>query len=253
MSLKRIVPNFITLLNLLSGSLAVILTMEGQELLAVLLIVLAAIFDFLDGFSARALKAYSQLGKELDSLADLISFGLAPSLLIYQRVSSLLATLPQESLPTIPRVLLSFSPLIITICSALRLALFNIDTNQKKSFTGVPTPAAALWVALFIHYTHFSETLTPLTSNPLFYPFASIVIALLLVVKIEMFSLKIESLKYRDSATQYNFLIISALLLPLSIIWGEVWSLWPLLVLTLYPLYNIVKSLSTAGRESKTP
>jgi len=239
MGIKKYIPNTITLLNLFCGTLAVIFGLKGWQLFSVYLILSAAIFDFLDGFSARLLKAYSPIGKELDSLADLVSFGLAPSILIYYRYTSFLGSYSNEKLSPLLIGAIAFIPLLITLASALRLAIFNVDTRQTTSFIGVPTPANAILIAMFTHYTVFNSSLDFIYNNLLFYPIVSIVLSYLLVSNIPMFSLKFKSLKYSDNKLRYHFGIFAlALLLPV-IIYQEKWSLWLFMVFVSYILFNI--------------
>ena len=134
MKIIKHIPNTITSMNLLCGVLGVIFTFQGALDLAFYLMILASVFDFLDGFSARMLKAYSPVGKELDSLADLISFGLLPALMIHRRLVEGGMT-----------GFWIYVPVIICIFSALRLAKFNVDDRQSENFLGLPTPACAMW------------------------------------------------------------------------------------------------------------
>ncbi len=171
----------ITLLNLLSGSVAVIYAAQGAYYAAWMLCILAAVFDFFDGFAARALGAYSEIGKELDSLCDCVSFGLAPAvaLMTFYRGAG--------DYPSI----LGYIPLAVVACSALRLAKFNLDTRQTRSFLGLPTPACGLLTV--------SLTACPpaFLSKVWFIPVVSAVLAFLLVSEIPMFSMKSFSPKHR--------------------------------------------------------
>ncbi|MBM3419567.1 MAG: CDP-diacylglycerol--serine O-phosphatidyltransferase, partial [Bacteroidetes bacterium] len=137
--MKRHIPNLITLLNLASGFTAVIFIMHGDILTASWVLVAALFFDFADGLAARLLKAWSELGKELDSLADVVSFGVAPGLLVY--------TLAGDSAPQWARILLSA---MLPVLAALRLAKFNTDPDQKDSFVGLPSPAAAIAIITLV-------------------------------------------------------------------------------------------------------
>jgi len=143
------IPNLITLLNILSGSIAVLLAIENDSNLTIsaYLIGISAILDFLDGMTARLLHSYSEIGKQLDSLADLISFGFAPTAILFQMLKS--SQKIQEfsiRLPFLDILILS-SSILIVMFSALRLAKFNVDTRQTDSFVGLPTPACAIMVA----------------------------------------------------------------------------------------------------------
>ncbi len=138
--IRKQIPNAITLMNLLSGSLAVIFVLGGNVPVAAMLLALSAVFDFFDGFIARLLGVSSGLGRELDSLADVISFGLAPSLFLFE----LLRHNPGSPFSGMAQELLPYSALLIAAFSAYRLAVFNLDTRQHNSFIGLPTPANAI-------------------------------------------------------------------------------------------------------------
>ena len=145
----RNIPNLFTLLNLLSGAIAIILSFEGRNnvVLASYFIYTAAIFDFFDGFAARALKASSPIGKELDSLADMVSFGIAPSMILFQLIKNSMQVKQFAFAMPIGDVLQLLAPLLIAAFSAIRLAKFNIDKRQTEVFLGLATPACAMLVA----------------------------------------------------------------------------------------------------------
>lgn len=148
MKITRHIPNALTCTSLAFGFYAAILGLSGHYFAAMIAIFIAAIFDFSDGFAARLLKAYSPLGKELDSLADLISFGVAPGMMLFRFVDDLLYTL---SWNVWPHKLFLLAAFIIPVLSALRLAKFNIDTRQTTSFLGLPVPAHAIfWSSLIV-------------------------------------------------------------------------------------------------------
>jgi len=238
MGLKRHIPNTITLLNLLCGTIAVIFALKGWQLFAIYLILIAAFMDFLDGFSARMLKAYSNIGKELDSLADLVSFGLAPSILIYYRFSSFLSYDINSGVNSLWIELLSFTPLVITLASALRLAIFNIDTRQTKSFIGVPTPANAILIAMFMHFTLHNSAFDGIYNNYWFFPLVSLLLSYLLVCSVPMFSLKVKSLKYKDNKRLFLFLLISLIFMIVIFASGSQWSLALFILFANYILFN---------------
>ena len=195
--MKKHIPNFITCLNLFSGCVAVFLAFEGNYLYAFLFILLSAIFDFFDGFAARLLKAYSPMGKELDSLADMVSFGLAPGALVF---SLLTKTWINEWVP--------FMAFLIPVFSGLRLAKFNIDTRQTTSFIGLPVPANAIfWAGIVYSYSLF------LTNNVLLLFTLIGVFCYLLVSEIPMFSLKFKNVTWKDNQSQFIFLIGCAFIL----------------------------------------
>ncbi len=203
---RIIIPNVVTSLNILCGTLAIYITLSTPEDIykASFLIFLASIFDFLDGFLARLLKAQSEFGKQMDSFADLVSFGLAPTFLIFTLLKS-----------STDSKILPFAAFIIIVLSALRLAKFNI-TNQKIKFSGMPTPALAIFAASLplIFWAHSNETHTFLSvlHNKYFLLTATIIMSLLLVSKIEMLSLKFSNFKIRENIARYTLLLISVIL-----------------------------------------
>ena len=207
MRLTKYLPDTITCLNLLSGSVAVIFAFSDDFDMALVMIVLAAVFDFLDGLAARVFHAYSDLGKELDSLADTVSFGLAPSLILYNYLAGFTSVIH-------PYV--CYIPLLIAAFSALRLAKFNLDTRQSESFLGLPVPASALFAASLAafagHYEHIANTFL---ANNWVIPSVSIILSALLVSELPMFSMKLKTLKWKDNAQRFTFLCI---IIPAAVI-----------------------------------
>lgn len=205
-NIRKHIPNFITCLNLFSGCIACVMAFEGNYMYAAIAIYIAAVFDFFDGFAARLLKAYSPLGKELDSLADCISFGLAPGLIMF-------SVFKDVSFPFIPMPYLDYVPyiaFIIPVFSALRLAKFNIDERQTSSFIGLPTPANTLFIAsLAANLPYF------FIKNGIYLVLLVVVLSYLLVAELPMFSLKIKSLKWKENMLQFSILIIGVLILSL--------------------------------------
>lgn len=214
------VPNTITTLNLLSGIFSIFFSIVGNPTLAAYMIFIAAIFDFLDGFAARKLNAYSELGKQLDSLADLISFGLAPSVILFFQMAHILeislswAEIQELS---ISKILLLVSPALVVIASALRLAKFNIDEEQTDHFLGLPTPASGLLFASlpFVMQSESLAFLTDLLNSSLTLFFLIISISFLMLSTIPMFSLKIKNLKDPANIPVYLLILISLVLLIL--------------------------------------
>lgn len=195
--IKKHIPNFITSLNLFSGCIAIYYAFRGEYDLVMLFVLLAAVFDFADGMAARLLHAYSPMGKELDSLADVVSFGVAPGILV-------LSMLTQSGLP----YWVAFSGFIIPVFSALRLAKFNIDERQSTSFIGLPTPANALfWVGLGFSFSDI------LIANSWYILVFTVILSGLLVSELPMFSLKFKNLKWKDNQIQYIFLFVSIVLI----------------------------------------
>jgi len=242
MGIKKSIPNFITLLNLLCGILAVIYAFKGYNDISIYLIITAAVMDFFDGFFARILDAYSDIGKELDSLADLISFGLAPSIILFITFEEYLASLHGD-LDTYSRVL-SFVPLIIVLASAFRLALFNVDIRQKENFIGLPTPANALLIGMLIHFTEHSAKYHYILDNLYIIPLLTIVLSYLLICRIPMFSIKFKNFELIGNKIRISFLVISALLSIPVISSGSIWSLWALTMFVFYIFFNIALAIN---------
>lgn len=241
MPLKKHIPNIITALNLLSGSVAIILVLDGQRQFAALLIGLAALFDFFDGFAARLLHVKSETGKELDSLADVISFGLAPAIFLYALI--------QENLASAGTLngwvaLLPYLALLIAAFSAMRLAKFNLDTRQTDSFLGLPTPANALFIVTLSLITGKSAlqdagVMSEIAGNIWFQLMLIPVSCALLVSEIPLFSLKFSrGFTFRKNVLKY---LIALIALALVLLTG--WAAVPLIVLV-YILLSVV-----AGKE----
>ncbi len=205
------IPNTLTLINLFIGCLSIVSAFEGDLLLASYLILLAAVFDYLDGFAARLLKAYSPLGKELDSLSDLVSFGVAPSVLLFHLLKDSLGISASEGFTT-GHVLLAI-PFIVAVFSALRLAIFNLDTQQTNSFIGLPTPANAIFIVGLVLGLNspFGAWFEVLTSSSTAIIVMVLVLSALLVSPIPMFSLKFKSFNIKET-WQQQLLIVLALI-----------------------------------------
>ena len=224
--IRKHIPNFITCLNILSGSLAVTFALKGQLTVSVVLIIIASIFDFLDGVAARLLRAYSPMGKELDSLADMISFGLAPGMLMFVMLEySLFGTNVQaDNLLDLSLGEISFlsASLLIPVFSGLRLAKFNIDTRQTDSFIGLPTPANALFIASLALITEHGiyDNLDLIILQPIVLLSITIILSVLLVSELPMFSLKFKNLTWKDNHIRFIFLAISLILILAFNIYG---------------------------------
>lgn len=193
------IPNLLTLCNLVSGSLAVVFTLRYDGLqMAFFMIVAAAVFDFLDGFSARLFHSNSLLGVQLDSLSDVVSFGVAPSAILLSMF---------ESSGGVGEI--GYGVFILAAFSALRLAKFNIDERQHDTFIGLPTPAAALFVASAGYM--FEAKL--FTVHPAVILAVALVLAVLLVSEIPMFALKFKHYGFRGNEIRYLFLGVSLIAL----------------------------------------
>lgn len=215
MQIKKHLPNAVTCCNLLSGAAAVMLAAEGEFRLAFLFILLGAIFDFFDGLTARALHVSSGIGKELDSLADCITFGLAPSVMLMQAIRL------ETGVSNYDWGWWAAVALLMAAFSALRLAKFNVDERQTSSFIGLATPANALfWASLLAAFPE-------LASYAQWIPFVLIAMMLLscwlLVSEIPFFSLKFKNLTWADNKERFIFLIGAAVLVALVAVLGHVW------------------------------
>ena len=232
MRITKHIPNIITSMNLLCGALGVIFTFQGALHIAFYLMLAAAVCDFLDGLAARLLKAYSPMGKELDSLADLISFGLLPSLMLHRRLVEGGMT-----------GFVAYIPLVICVFSALRLAKFNIDDRQSENFLGLPTPACAMWCgSLVFAADHGVMSMANLLHDTYLIPVASVILALLLVSEIPMFSFKFKKDSPYNRIRIYFMAIVAAFAIA-TLILKINWSYIVLISFTAYILMNILTAL----------
>ena len=232
MALKQHIPNAITSMNLLCGVLGVIAALEGRLDCAFYWMLAGAVCDFCDGLSARALKVVSPIGKELDSLSDVVTFGVLPSVMLFE----LMRVCTFSNAPW------CYVPLLIAVCSALRLAKFNLDERQHTSFLGLPTPASAMICGSLCYFiAHDMQTfLAAWASGYVFIPVLSVVLSVLLVCEIPMFSMKFSR---EDGPLVWRKRIIFAVnvLLVVAIVWslGLNWSLAVLLGFLVYILMNL--------------
>lgn len=201
-------PNTITCLNLISGCFSIYSVFNGNLYLAAIFIALGAIFDFLDGFIARMIKAYSEIGKQLDSLADVVTFGVAPGFIMMKLIEKSWSPYTESIHQYTP-----FLAFIIPALSALRLAKFNIDTRQTDKFIGVPTPANAILILSFPLIEKFESAtlITSIIGNELFLIATTLLFSLLLVSELPLFALKFKHFKYKGNEERYIFLILSTL------------------------------------------
>lgn len=231
-------PNLLTLINLFSGCMAVVFLFNYQIEWVPYCVLVSLVADFFDGFAARFTKTSSEIGKELDSLADVVSFGFVPGAVIFH-----LLFLKYETAATSPSLfhiyLYSAPAFIITLFAALRLAKFNLDTRQSEGFIGLATPAATLFVVgLLLIFLHNSFGLTQFVfSLPVLYS-TTVVIALLMLAEIPMFGFKFKSFGWKGNEIRYLFIILSAILLA-TLKFAAV-----CLVIILYVLVSIVLHLT---------
>jgi len=210
--IKKHIPNFVTSLNLFFGVVAIIYVGKGMLSHAALFVGVAALMDFFDGLVARLLKVSSEIGKELDSLADVVSFGVAPGLMAYQLIKISGASVMVASVNLLP-----FIGILIPVFSALRLAKFNIDNTQSDSFKGLPVPANAIFFASFpliVNAQFFNSGilhhfLSPLFQNTFFLIILVVVFSFLLVAPFRLFSLKLKKRSWSMNKIQLIFLLIS--------------------------------------------
>ncbi|MDA9339544.1 CDP-diacylglycerol--serine O-phosphatidyltransferase [Polaribacter sp.] len=205
------IPNLITLGNLFCGTIATIFAVQGNFESAALFVVLGIIFDFFDGFAARLLKVSGELGKQLDSLADMVTSGVVPGIIMYNLLDNTSHAVPS----------LKYFGLVLTLGACYRLAKFNIDTRQSDSFIGLPTPAMSLFIIslpLIQEYTTI-EFVQNLISNKYILTTITLLLTYLMNAELPLFSLKFKSYHFKNNVMKYFFLIASlALLLTLKYI-----------------------------------
>lgn len=231
-------------MNLLCGLTGVIFTFQGKLEYAFIMMLAAALCDFCDGLAARLLGAYSELGKELDSLSDVVSFGALPALMLFETMRTLSST----------PAYLHYFPLILAAFSSLRLAIFNLDTKQNDSFIGLATPASAMISGSLVCYIYRNpESLISMIAGTWwFIPLLAVLLSVLLVSKIPMFSMKLAKGRETDFLTGLErkiFLILSVLIIISVAIFSLDWTLIILLIFLSYISINIV-FLFVAGEKN---
>jgi CDP-diacylglycerol--serine O-phosphatidyltransferase len=260
--IKRNIPNTITLGNLFCGCLAILKIFEGDLVWASYLVGIAAVLDFFDGMVARMLKVTSPIGKDLDSLADMVTFGVVPGLMIFKLAMSaamdnisvgysadgswtiyppLSGISPQDSGRFGVYSYLAYCAFLIPIFSAIRLAKFNNDTRQTESFIGLPTPANAILISSFpliLEYSSIGPSLsTVLMLFPWIISLLSLILSLLLVAPIPLFSLKFKQFKWKGNEVRYSFLLWAVVLMSFLQFAGI-----PLTIIS-YVLFSLVNNL----------
>lgn len=247
MAIKRHLPNIITLLNLFSGCIAVVLAVQNYFVAAALFMFLGIFFDFFDGLVARKLNVQSELGLQLDSLADMVTSGLVPGVVMFKLLNWSIGNPVVENSETLWGAstmfegLHHYSPLafigfFITLASAYRLATFNLDDDQQSSFKGLPTPANALLIISLplIMEFHDSTALNSLILNPWFLIMMTFLSCYLLNSGIPLFALKFKDWSFKTNIVRYIFIIMSLifififkfLAIPLIIIFYVLLSLF---------------------------
>lgn len=239
MSIRKYIPDAITSLNLACGAVGVVMAAYFKIEYAFLFMLGGAVFDFFDGFSARMLGAYSPMGKELDSLADDITFGLLPAFMLYQ---------------VMPGGVWAWFPLLIAVFSGLRLAKFNIDERQTTSFLGLPTPGCAMVCGSFAAYIAecpASRAAALVEQHPWVIAIASVVFCYLLICEIPMFSMKIHKGEgmSREMRCRISFAIVAAIGLLVVIGEHKYWTLAIFFAFTGYILINLINAPFTKKQE----
>jgi len=236
MTLKKYIPDSITSLNLLCGTVGVVFALNGRLDIAFYFMLAGAVFDFFDGFAARLLGAYSDMGKELDSLADVVSFGVLPSVMLHK--------LMQQC--SFSSSVWCWIPLLIAVFSGLRLAKFNVDPRQGSSFIGLPTPACAMICGALCHFVASSPAgfLCSLVSGDWFVPVLSVVLSFLLVCEIPMFSMKFHSDDPKSlKIKRICFAVNCVLCVLIVVLTAQCWSLSMFFAFIVYVAMNIVFAL----------
>ena len=236
-AIKRNIPNIITLTNLFCGLCAIIFAFQGNLKLASFCIFAGAFFDFFDGLAARLLKVNGELGKQLDSMADMVTFGVAPGMILFQLIYySQTISFFQSDIkdPNLFPAILAF---LLPIFSAVRLANFNIDTKQTTSFIGLPTPAVAIFIAAM---PLINTDLFPLFVDLRFLIPLSIILPLLLVAKIPLFSLKFS--KEESMASSLNIFRITLILSSLVLLFVFQFAAIPFIVI-LYLILSLLNNI----------
>ena len=219
--MKKHIPNILTLVNLFCGTVATIYAVQGNFEIAGILVVLGIFFDFFDGFAARILNVSGELGKQLDSLADMVTSGVVPGIIMFK----LLATSPNlDTLENAPIdtnwMNFNFAPiqllgLLLTLGACYRLAKFNIDTRQSESFIGLPTPAMSLFIISLPLIQEYStiESIQNLISSHYFLILVTVALTYLMNAELPLFSLKFKEYSIKNNFIKYLFLLISLVML----------------------------------------
>ena len=204
MKIKAHIPNTLTLLNLAFGVVGIIRVIDGNLFEGAIFILVAAVLDFLDGFVARLLKAQSPMGKELDSLADVVSFGVLPGIILFEMTEKVTTS---EWLP--------FLTLIVPMLSGYRLAKFNLDTRQIDRFIGLPTPANALFISALPYFFEQVSSLGFLGESPYFLVGLALTMSILLVAEIPLIALKFKDFSIQNNLYRYGLIALAVAFLAI--------------------------------------
>jgi CDP-diacylglycerol--serine O-phosphatidyltransferase len=236
-SITKHIPNALTSLNLVLGCFAIMQALNGSLYMAAYLIVAAAVIDFFDGFVARLLHAQSPIGEQLDSLADVVSFGVAPGFIFYQFAGVCLAS---DSFCITP-----YFAFLIPVFSAIRLAKFNIDKRQIYGFIGLPTPANALLIASIPFVVDQYMFIKPYTDSQIFLRAVPMLSAYLLTSEIHMLSLKFQSASLKDNYLKILLVVIGAVSIALFRETGVAISMLAYIFISIITHYINTKSATT--------
>ena len=242
MQIKKHIPNFFTMLNIICGFIAIIFACQENFLLTFYFIIAASFFDFVDGGVARLLHVQSEIGKQLDSLCDVVSFGVAPGIILFYIMKDSLALNSDIIISKLSclQILLLLSMAAVPAFSALRLAKFNIDTRQTDSFIGVPVPASALLISsLGAMYNIYNIAwLNNLLNQPIILLVISLCISYLLISPLPLFALKFKNFKWKDNKIRFIFIATALLSVFLFKIGGIVLSI------IFYILFSLITRLT---------
>lgn len=248
--IKRNIPNAITCGNLICGCLAIINILQGELIIASYLVGLAAVLDFFDGFAARLLKVSSPIGKDLDSLADVVTFGVVPGFMMLQLINlsqlnfnseEFINYLNSESIANNSSSgYLKYLALTIPVFSAVRLAKFNNDQRQSDSFIGLPTPANAILIVTIPHILNNPSLNFGFLQNPAFLIVLTLVLSYLLIAELPLFALKFKSFTIKGNEIRYIFLALSAISIVLLGVFGIT------IAIILYVILSLINNLLVA-------
>ena len=236
--MKKHIPNLLTLGNLFCGAVAVMYAVHGDFEIAGLLVVAGIIFDFFDGFAARVLGVSGELGKQLDSLADMVTSGVVPGIIMFYLISENQTGTEMLTNPVNVVNFIPFIGLILTLGAGYRLAKFNIDTRQSDSFIGLPTPAMSLFVISLPLILKYSESafINNIIENTYFLILVTVALTYLMNAELPLFSLKFKEYSFKNNIVKYLFILISVfLILCLKVISIPI-------IIVFYVLLSIIQS-----------
>ena len=258
--IKRNIPNALTCGNLLCGCLALVKVFEGDLVWAAYLVGIAVVFDFFDGFAARMLKVSSAIGKDLDSLADMVTFGVVPGVVLYQIIKisfwckwngevfiigdSVDLFFQNKFCGLNLMTVLPYFGFLITIFSAIRLAKFNNDTRQLDSFIGLPTPANAIFICSLPFALNMHTSFSVFVINPGILCLLACFLSYLLMAELPMFALKFKSFGWKGNEIRYSFLGLSLVLLAILKLLGIP------LIIVLYVFMSMVNNFMNRSKNS---